>query len=108
MSIYLQLPIVAAIVVYIVDVSGFTQSWRGLVARFLKIHEEALRPLKPFDCGLCMTWWTCLIYALASGELSLLTVAESALLSHLSIPIGALLVFIREGLARIIDIITPK
>lgn len=108
MSIYLQLPIVAAIVVYIVDVSGFTQSWRGLVARCLKVREENLRPLKPFDCGLCMTWWTCLAYALAVGELSLLTVAEAALLSHLSIPIGALLVFIREGLARIIDIITPK
>lgn len=108
MTIYAQLPIVAAVVVYIVDVSGFTQSWRGLLARWLHVHEDALRPLKPFDCGLCMTWWTCLAYALAAGELSLLTVAESALLSHLSIPIGALLVFIREGLAHIIDIITPK
>lgn len=108
MSIYLQLPIVAAIVVYIVDVSGFTQSWRGLVARFLKVREEYLRPLKPFDCGLCMTWWCCLGYALLAGEFSLLTVAESALLSNLSLPIGALLVFIREGLSRLIDFITPK
>ena len=108
MNLYLELTLLALVTVYAVDVSGFTQSWRSLVARFLHVHEEALRPLKPFDCGLCMTWWTCLIYAIASGELSLLTVAESALLSHLSIPIGALLVFIREGLARIIDIITPK
>lgn len=108
MNVYAQLPIVAAIVVYIVDVSGFTQSWRRLLARWLRVQEDALRPLPPFDCGICATWWTCLIYAACTGSFSLLTVAESAGLSLLSIPIAALLVFIREGLARLIDMITPK
>ena len=106
MTIYLQLPVLAVIVVYVVDVSGFTDSWRRLLARWLHVPE--LRPLPPFDCGLCATWWACLIWTAVQGELSLLTVLESALLSLVSIPIGALLVFIREALIYIIDIITPK
>lgn len=108
MTIYAQLPIVALIVVYVVDVSGFTDSWRALLARILRIQPEHLRPIKPFDCGLCMTWWVCLLYPLFAGGFSLLTVAEAALLSNLSIPIGQVLVFLREALAKLIDIITPK
>ena len=108
MTIYAQLPIVALIVVYVVDVSGFTDSWRAALARILRVEPQALRPLKPFDCGLCMTWWACLIYPLFAGGFSLLTVAEAALLSNLSIPIGLLLVFLREGLATLINIIMPK
>lgn len=113
MTTFAQLPILAAVVVYVVEVSGFTQSWRRLLARWLstpkhRLTEESLRPLPPFDCGVCATWWACLIWSACKGDLSLLTVAESAGLSLLSIPISQLLVFIREGLARLIDIITPK
>lgn len=105
MTIYAQLPIVAAIVVYIVDVSGFTQSWRDALARKLKVRE--LRPLKPFDCGQCMTWWACLIYSICV-DFSLLAVAESAALSLLSVTIAAALLFIREGSLWIFDKLTPK
>lgn len=38
----------------------------------------------------------------------MLTAAEAAGLSLLSLPIAGLLVFIREGLAAMIDKITPK
>lgn len=108
MSIYLQLPIVALIVVYIVDVSGFTDSWRAAYARAIRVDPQFLRPIKPLDCGLCMTWWVCLLYPLFAGGFGLLTVAEAAVLSNLSIPIGQLLVFIREALAKLIDLMTPK
>lgn len=54
--------------VYIIDISGFTDAWRGLVARMVHIPERQLRPLKPFDCSTCMCFWINLIYALATGE----------------------------------------
>lgn len=108
MTIYLQLAILAVIVVYCVDVSGFTYSWRSALARWLRTTEEALRPLPPFDCGKCAAFWACLIWALIQGQLTLLTALEACALSLLSIPIGGLLVFLREGLAAVIDIITPK
>lgn len=105
MGIYIDLLLVALVTIYIVDISGFTESWRDALARWLKVAN--LRPLKPFDCGKCMTWWVCLIYAICVGRISLETVAFSALLSHLSIPIGTGLIFIREWINRIFDKLMP-
>ena len=97
---------VAVITIYIVDLSGFTQSWRGLLARCLHIKE--MRAIKPFDCGLCMTWWVCLIYALVIGQLNLYTIAWSALLSYLSIPIGQVLIFLKEWMCWMINRLMPR
>ena len=108
MSIYLQLLLVAAVTIYIVDLSGFTDSWRSALARMMHINETNLRPLKPFDCSLCMTWWVCLIYALIEGQLSLPVIAYSALLSFLSLPIGQALLFIREWALWLIDKLMPR
>ena len=97
---------VAVITIYIVDLSGFTQSWRGLLARTPHIKE--MRSIKPFDCGLCMTWWVCLIYALVIGQLNLYTIAWSALLSFLSIPIGQVLIFLKEWICWVINKLMPR
>lgn len=107
MKIYIDLLLVALITIYIVDISGFTESWRTALARSLKISESAMRPLKPFDCGKCMTWWVCLIYPICTGDISLGTIAFAALLSHLSNPIGELMIFIREWMIHIIDRLMP-
>ena len=108
MSIYVQLVLLAVIIVYGVDVSGFTDSWKAGLARIVGRPEWAIRPLPPFDCGLCATFWGCLLWALVQGQLSLLTAAEACALSLLSLPLGSFLVFIRELLAYIIDKITPQ
>lgn len=105
MSVYVELLLVAGVTVYIVDISGFTGSWRDGLARVL--HVQRLRPLRPFDCGKCMTWWACLLYAAITGCLSLGTVAFAALLSHLSVPMGGLLIFIREWLTWITNRLSP-
>ena len=105
MNIYIDLLLVAFITIYVVDISGFTESWRSLVAT--KLHISHLKPLPPFDCSLCMTWWVCLIYALCTGHLNLGTIAFAALLSHLSNPIGELMIFIREWMTHIIDRLMP-
>lgn len=107
MGIYIDLFLVALITIYIVDISGFTESWRAAIARSLKIPVSSLRPLKPFDCSLCMTWWVCLIYALCTGHFNLGTIAFSALLSHLSNPIREALIFIREWITWVIDKLMP-
>ena len=105
MNIYIDLILVALVTIYIVDISGFTESWRGWCADIL--HISKLRPLPPFDCGKCMTWWVCLIYAICVGQISLGTIAFSALLSHLSNPLGEGLIFIREWITWIFDKLMP-
>lgn len=106
MSIYAELPLVAAIVVFIVDLSGFTDSWRGALQRWLKV--KALGPVKPFDCSLCMTWWTTLAYALITGNLSLPVVAYCAALSSLSNTFALLMGFILNALNSAINYVTDK
>ena len=98
MTTYIDLLLVAAITIYIVDLSGFTEGWRSAIARCLHVSESSLRPLPPFDCGKCATWWTCIIYAAITGTFSLVTLAYIAALSFLSIPLGQLFIFIRETL----------
>ena len=105
MDIYIDMLLVAAITIYIVDISGFTESWRGALARML--HISRLKPLPPFDCGKCMTWWVCLIYAICVGQASLWTIAYAALLSLLSIPMGGILIFIREWMNWLINKLMP-
>ena len=106
MSIYAELPLVAAIVVFIVDLSGFTDSWRGALQRWL--HIKALGPVKPFDCSLCMTWWTTLAYALITGNLSLPVVAYCAALAALSNTFALLMGFILNALNSAINYVTDK
>ena len=105
MKIYADLTLVALITIYIVDISGFTDSWRSGLSAML--HISRLKPLPPFDCGKCMSWWVCLIYALCTGHLNLGTIAFSALMSHLSIPLGQALIFIREWINYLLNKITP-
>lgn len=106
--IYAQLATLAVIVVYIVGVSGFTQSWRGWLQRHALPPGRTLGPVKPFDCPACMTWWSCLIYAACARQLTLWTVAAAAALSLLSIPIQELLLLIREGITALLRKIWNK
>ena len=98
--------LVALVTIYCIDVSGFTDSWRTALARRLKVGR--LKPLPPFDCGKCMAWWTCLVYALCRGQLNMVTIALSASFSLLSIPIGQAMIFIREWLNWIIRKLMPR
>lgn len=105
-NLFTDLLMTAVITVYIVDVSGFTDAWRAALAKWL--HLKALGPLKPFDCGKCMTWWTCLVYVLATGRFSLVAVLLCVLLSLLSVSIANALLLLREWLNRLIDLAMPK
>ena len=104
-NIYTDLLLMSLTVTYIVDVSGFTQSWRSALARWLGRSESALRPLPPFDCGKCMTFWTCLVLAAIEGALSLPVLAYTCLLSCLSVTFAQVFIFIREGLSRLFDML---
>jgi len=105
MNIYTHLILVALVTIYVVDVSGFTESWRNLVSSWL--HITKMKPLPPFDCGTCMTWWACLIYPMITWDISLGTIAFAALMSLLANPIGQAMIFIREWITWIINRFMP-
>ena len=97
MNPYTDLLFLTVIVVFIVDVSGFTESWLHALSRWLR-HQ--VTSLKPFSCSLCMTWWSGLIYLIITGRFCLPLIAYVALMAFLSLPISEFLIFIRETLLR--------
>lgn len=102
MNIYIQLLLVAFIVIFIVDLSGFTDTLLDIVS---KVKGHRVESLRPFTCSLCMTWWCCLIWSLCSGHFTLSVIAFSAALAALSFPLAQVFIFIREGLNRLVAVL---
>ena len=103
MSIYIDLLLLACIVVYIVDLSGWTSTWLGWLSRFTaRFGYPPVKELRPFSCSLCLVWWCGLAWAWYCGELSLLTLAYTAGLSFLAVTIREGFIFIRETLTNAI------
>ena len=99
MNIYIDLILVALVTIYIVDISGFTETWLNILSNY---RGRKITGLKPFSCSLCMVWWVCLLYAVIVGNLTIPVVALIALLSLLSVPCGQLLLLIREAFLKVI------
>ena len=95
MNIYIQLLLLAWVVVFIVDLSDVT----GELASWL--HREKLR--KPWSCSLCMTWWTGLIWALTTGSLTWGVVAYLAALAFFTNPLALLADNLREFIIKLIN-----
>lgn len=98
-----ELLLISSIVVYIVDLSGFTDSWKNWLWKHFKTNT---RSMKPFDCSQCMTWWVGLIYLWLSGRFTLPYIAIVGGLAYLSYTIGQVFIFIKEGLDWLIDKLT--
>ena len=97
MNLYLELLLLAAVVVYIVDLSGWTDAWLGWLSRFTARHGYGpVQQLRPFSCGQCMVWWCCLGWCLLRGAFSLPAVAASAGLAFFSRTLSDVLIFIEE------------
>jgi len=103
MSIYFEMLLLTLVVVWIVDLSGWTQTWLGWLSRFTARHGYGpVKELRPFSCSQCSAWWCCLLWALLQGELSLATVAAAAGCAFLSRTLCEMLIFIREALTGLV------
>ena len=99
MKAIIDIILVALVTIYIVDLSGFTETLLKVISAY---KGRKITELKPFTCSLCMVWWVCLIYAVIVGNLTIPVVALIALLSLLSVPCGQFLILIREAFLKVI------
>lgn len=90
---YFDIFLLSLLVIYIVDVSGFTDAWLRAFSRWL---GHTVREVKPFSCSLCMVWWSGFVYAIVTGHFCIRILAFVALMSYASITISNLLIFLRE------------
>lgn len=94
--------LVAVVVIFIIDLSGFTDTLLDFLSHY---QGKKVQELKPFTCSLCMVWWTCLIYSLIAGTFSIPVLAYIALLALLSRPIGQMLIALREGILKLVNLL---
>lgn len=68
----IKLLCIAVIVVFVLDLSGFVDTVKRLIWKWL-VKGVPYRDfsLKPFDCSMCMTHHICVLFALVSGFFSL-------------------------------------
>ena len=103
----LELLIITAIIVFVVDLSGIIlvlkkKLWKTLYG-IIPFKEDW--SLKPFDCSLCMTFWIGLIYLIITGSVTIPFIGYVCLLSFLTPIIQEMLLTIKDLLIRLIRIL---
>ena len=94
MSIYVELLLIAVVVVYIVGLSGWTDTWLGWLS---KILHGRVRELRPFSCTQCMVWWSCLGWCIYRHAFTLPLIAYSGGLAFFSLTLENVCISIREA-----------
>lgn len=109
MKLYFELLAVAAMWVFVLDISGFWNEASSAVKRVLtKGSMKQPFQLKPFSCSLCMTFWTGAAYLLFTGHFTVGNLAYVCLLSFLTPRIKDLLLVVSDLLAALFNKITPR
>lgn len=98
----LNLLMLASITVFVVDLSGFTATWKGWLEKWLGVK---IGNVPPFDCSLCMTFWVGVGYMLITGSFSIGMLTYVAGLAFCSTLIGEGLTSLRELLATLVRLI---
>ena len=103
----LELLIITAIIVFVVDLSGIIlvlkkKLWKTLYG-IIPFKEDW--SLKPFDCSLCMTFWIGLLYLIITGSFTIPFIGYVCLLSFLTPIIQEMLLTIKDLLIRLIRIL---
>lgn len=103
MNTIVNLILMAIIICFVVDVSGFFTFVRKFVASRLEgkykniTHEDIKIPF--ISCSLCSVWWSGLIYLLFVGKFTIPYIAFVAFLALISSNISGFLITIKDFLA---------
>lgn len=103
----INLILISAIVVFIVDISGAVDSLKSGIKWILtkgKMSNSDYR-LKPIDCSLCMTFWSGIIYLLLINEFTLPYFAFVCLLACFSGIIKSSILLVEDILIKITQLI---
>lgn len=104
-NILLNLFLIATVVVFIIDVSGFKDT---VLAVFSRLYKRDITTMRPFTCSLCMTWWIGLIWLLFAGSFGLPGLAALSVVCALTRPLASAFIFIVEALQALVDYLMAK
>ena len=103
----LTLLLIATIWTFILDLCGFAQTIDKLFYRIFykgRAWRDDAR-FKPFDCSLCMSWWTGLIYLILTHSFTALNIAILLCFAWLTPLIKDLFTLIKDIIIKLVDLI---
>lgn len=92
------------VIITLIFLSGFVDNIDEKINRKWKFHHLP----KPFSCCLCSTFWVSLIWVIATGHLSLLSIALCLINGHLTEIMTPLITVIKNWMLKIIEWIMPR
>ena len=103
----LNLFIISIIWVLILDLSGFAQTIDRTLYKIIykgrPYREDA--HFKPFDCSLCMTWWTGLLYLLITHTLSIFNIAILLVFAWSTTMEKDIFILIKDIVTKLLDLL---
>ena len=108
--IYLNILLIAVIVVIVIDNTDFVDNIKKLISSLLtkgKIKSSNYS-LKPFDCSLCMTFWISLIYLIIQNQVTLFTITYTLVIALLTPQINDLVKLLQDLITKLINIVYRK
>lgn len=108
--IYLNILLIAVIVVIVIDNTDFVDNVKKLISSILtkgKIKSSSYK-LKPFDCSLCMTFWISLIYLIIQNQVTLITITYTLVIALLTPQINDLIKLVEDLITKLINIVYRK
>lgn len=102
---FIDLILIQIIVVLIVDMSGFIDSFKSFISKILTKGriETSNYSLRPIDCSFCMNWWVGLVYLIISNHLSLGYITLVLILSFLTTSTKDILLYIKDLMSYLIN-----
>lgn len=101
--IYINILLIALIMVFALDISGFYQEITSIISGWMT-NGAIKKPImiKPFCCSLCMTFWLSIIYVFCMGCFTIPMIAYCCLISYLTTVFNDLLRLLLDIMKTII------
>lgn len=100
-----DLLILTAVTVFVVDLSGFSDTLLGWANRIVRPYGRRFTQLRPFTCSLCATWWLGLLYLLITRQLSIQGVGLVALCSLSTTVAANALMLVKDFALAVLDLL---
>lgn len=97
---YIDILLLSIIVVFIVDMSGWTDTLLSALSRW---SGRKVRSLRPLTCSLCATWWSGVAYCIATHHIDMAHLAAVAVVAFFATTIADVLRLIKDIITRLIN-----
>lgn len=97
----IKLLLITITVSLIVDISGIIDSIKYAISKFLKCEPHQIR-LKPFDCSLCMSFWTEMAYLIYNNNITLVNITLAILFACYSSLVSEIYYTIKDIIIKVL------